>query len=190
MGALQWQVEAVVVPVVSGGANGGTELRLFQLSTTEPFQLTERAEFHLSSAGNIDVSGAKTWGGNLWVSVRVSEGQQAYHLELWRILPGQPQLFDTVPFLVGQAGSDPQKEALSRLFPENPKLIPISSGRAVFGYDHDSLYLVDERLGHLKLLFHPASFGLRLTDLGSGRIMLWKLHARKAYIINTDRRRQ
>jgi hypothetical protein len=109
-------------------------------------------------------------------------------VELWRILPRQPQLFDTATFLVGQAGADLQTGTLSRLVPENPKLVPIGGGRAVFGYDHDSLYLVDQQLGHLKLLFHPASAGLRLTDLGAGRIMFWMLHARKAYIVNTDRR--
>jgi hypothetical protein len=188
MGPLQWQGEAVVVPVVAGGPTGARELRLFQLSASEPFQLTERTEFHLNSPGNIDVSSAKIWGGNLWVPVRLGEGHPSYHVELWRILPGQPQLFDTAIFLVGRAGPDLQTETLSRLLPENPKLVPISGGRAVFGYDHDSLYLVDERLGHLKLLFHPASAGLRLTDLGSGRIMFWNLHARKAYIIYTDRR--
>jgi hypothetical protein len=188
LGPLQWQVEALVLPVIAGGPNGATELRLFQLSATEPFQLTDRTEFHFSSSGKIDISGAKIWGGNLWVPVRIGEGQPGYHVELWRILPGRPQLFDTATFLVGEAGANLQTESLSRLFPENPKLVPISSGRAIFGYDHDSLYLADERLGHLKLIFHPASAGLRLTDLGSGRLMFWKLHARKAYIINTDKR--
>jgi hypothetical protein len=188
MGPLQWKGEAVVAPVAASGLNGATELRLFELSASEPFQLTERTEFHFSSSGSIDVSSAKIWGGKLWVPVRIGEGHQGYHLELWRIFPGEPQLFDTATFLVGQADANLQTRSLSRLSPENAKIMPISGGHAVFGYDRDSLYLIDEQLGHLTLLFHPASAGLRETDLGSGRIMFWKLHARKAYIINTDRR--
>lgn len=186
IGPLQWHLDAVVVPVVSTGANDKTELRLFQLSASEPFRLTEHPEFGLSSSGKIDVSAAKLWGANLWVPVRFSESQPGYRMELWRISPSQPQLFDTATFLVGRAGVN-LTESPSRMLPDNPRFVPISGGRAIFGYDHDSLYLVDERVGHLKLLFHPASGGLRLVDLGSGCVMFWNLHARKAYIINTEK---
>jgi hypothetical protein len=188
IGPLQWLGDAVVVPVVTSRPISGSDLMLFELSASEPFAITERVEFRFYSTGNIDVSSATIWGSNLWVPVRIGEGHPGYHVELWRIAPHQPQLFDTATFLIGQAGADLQAEALSRLVPENPKLVPISDGRAVFGYDHDSLYLVDQQLGQLKLIFHPASAGLRMLDLGSGRIMFWMLHARKAYIINTHGR--
>jgi hypothetical protein len=187
LGRLQWRGETIVFPVVTKDAKSGTNLRLFQISPSAPLRLTECPEFRFSSSGSIDISGVKMWKGNLWVPVRIGEGEPGYRVELWRILPGEPRLFDTASFLVGQAGTNLETKRLNRLIPENPSLVPISGGRAVFGYENDSLYLVDERLGHLKLLFHPASAGLQMTDLGSGRIMFWNLHARKAYIIDTDR---
>ncbi len=186
LGAIQWLNDALVVPVIVTGPNNATEMRLFQLLGPEPFHVIERKEFRFSTSGNIDVSSAKLWKENLWVPVRKGMVGSNYRVELWCVRPGQPQLFDTASFLAGQDSANLDKESLQRLFPENPKFLPISSGRAVFGYDHDSLYLVDERVGHLQVLFHPAAAGLQLTDLGSGFIMFWKLHARKAYVVSTD----
>src|ERR1700722_4185357 len=186
LGQVQWQGAALVIPVVIADLKSRTELRLFQLTGSEPFRLVERNEFRLTSLGKIDVAAAKIWNGSLWVPVRIGGGDSNYRVELWKVVPGGTKLFDTVPFLVGQARTDLETEGLGRLVPENPKLLPISDGRAVFGYDHDSLYLVDERADHLKVLFHPAAAGLRLTDLGSGLIMFWKLHARKAYLVSTN----
>jgi hypothetical protein len=187
MGRLQWRGDTLVFAVVAQGPEKQTELRLFEVSTTAPFRVTEHPEFRLSSPGTFDVSGATIWNGNLWVPVRIGEGEPGYHAELWRLSPGAASLYDTVPFLAGQAGSALDYKGVNRMTPLEPTLQPISGGRAVFGYMHDSLYLVDEQLGHLKLLFHPASNGLKLTDLGSGRILFWNLHARKAYIIRIDR---
>jgi hypothetical protein len=187
MGRLQWRGDTLVFAVVAQAPKGRTELRLFEVSTSAPFRVTEHPKFRLSSSGNIDVSGATVWDGDLWVPVRIGEGLPGYHAELWRITSGTPKLFDTVPFLAGEAGYSLDYRNVNRMTPLEPRLQPISGGRAVFGYIHDSFYLVDERLGHLELLFHPASSGLQLTDLGSGRILIWNLHARKAYIIRTDR---
>jgi len=186
LGPVQWEGNTLVVPVVTADLKGGMELRLFELTGSEPFQLVDSMAYRLKSSGKIDVAAAKIWNGGLWVPVRIGEGEPNYRVELWNVVPGGARLFDTVPFLIGQASTDLAMKGLGRLRPENPKLLPISNGRAVFGYDHDSLYLVDERAEHLKVLFHPAAAGVRLTDLGSGLIMLWKLHARKAYLVNTN----
>jgi hypothetical protein len=187
MGRLQWSGDTLVFAVVAQTSKGQTEIRLFELSNSAPVRLTERPEFRFSSSGIIDVSGATVWDGSLWVPVRIGEGEPGFRAELWRISPSGPKLFGTLPFLAGQSGTSLDTKDVTRLVPLSPKFQSISGGRAVFGYDHDSLSLVDEQLGKLRLLFHPASSGLQLTDLGGGHIVFWNLHARKAYIIHTDR---
>jgi hypothetical protein len=38
----------------------------------------------------------------------------------------------------------------------------------------------------LRVLFHPAKPGLKMLDLGAGRVMFWTLHARKIYLVDTN----
>jgi hypothetical protein len=188
LGPLQWKGDAVVLPVVATGPRKEPQLRLFRLVGRAPFHLEELDAFRFSSPGTIDVFGAKVWNDSLWVPVRLGQGHSDYRIALWRVAPKSPKLFDTAPLLMGQASNDGHSQAQGRLSPDNPRFLPISRGRAIFGYDHDSLYLVDDNASRLKLVFHPAAEGLRVTDLGSGLIMFWKLHARKAYLVDTGDR--
>jgi hypothetical protein len=186
LGPLQWQGGTVVVPVAVNSPAGRSTFWLFRIESVDPLRLIELEQFRFTARiGVIDVAAATFWRNQWWIPVRVDKGQPNDRVELWTVKASESRQFGTAPFLMGEASADLRADGLSRLAPENPKFVPISGNRAVFGYDHDSLYLIDEQRGTLKVLFHPAKAGLRLADLGEGLILFWTLHARKAYVIDT-----
>jgi hypothetical protein len=187
LGHLQWQDGDIVIPVAVTDSAGVAEFQLFRLGSTKPLRLVELNPFRLRAPGGVvDVGAATLWHGQWWVPVRVDKGRRGDCVELWAVKSDQRRRFATALFLAGEAGVGLPIDRPARLEPANPKFVPISGDHAVFGYDQDSLYLVDERRNELRILFHPARAGLQLLDLGSGQILFWTLHARKAYVIDTN----
>jgi hypothetical protein len=187
LGRLQWDAGSIVVPVALMSDAGAAAFRLFRIARAEPLLLEEEATLRFTPpAGMIDISAAKNWQGHWWIPVHLNRGSIGEQVELWKVASSQSTRFATIPFLSGQTGPNLSSESLKRLIPKNPRFLPISGGRAVFGYDNDSLYLVDEQRGQIRTLFHPAKSGLQLLDLGGGHLLFWTLHARKAYLVDTN----
>jgi hypothetical protein len=173
---------------VKQDATNAWTFRVFLITNFKPLQLAEQVEFTWTpKAGTIEIGAARYWHGAWWVPLHFDKGRSNERFELFVIRGGAAHSFANKPFLVGQAGSDLQHNGLNRLNPENPRLIPISNDRGLFGYDNDSLYLVDDASNSLRVVFHPAKPGLRILDLGDGQVLFWTLHARKAYVVDTAR---
>jgi hypothetical protein len=118
--------------------------------------------------------------------MRAESGAPGDRVDLFVVRGGAARYFATNRFLIGQAGPGLRPNDLARLTPKNPRLIPMSGGHAIFGYDNDSMYLVDDDRGTLRVLFHPAKVGLQILDLGAGKVLFWTLHARKAYLVDSN----
>ena len=184
LGTLQRQRGAIAVPFVVNAENGWT-FRVNLIDRLNALLLTEtKVDSWTPSLGEIEIAAARYWHGGWWVPVRVNAGRAGDRVDLFLIRGGTTRLFASAPLLVGEAGSLDSRD-LFRLQPANPLILPVSGDRAIFGYENDSFYLIDDAKSSLNVLFHPAKKGLRIVDLGDGRVLFWTLHARKAYLIDT-----
>lgn len=184
LGTLQRQQEAIAVPVVVDTENGWT-FRVYLIDRLNELSLTEaKVDAWTPPMGKIEIAAARYWHGGWWVPIRVNAGRDGDRVDLFLIRGGRVRLFASAPLLVSETGSLDTRD-LFRLQPANPLILPISGDRAIFGYENDSFYLIDDYKSSLNVLFHPAKKGLRIVDLDDGRVLFWTLHARKAYLIDT-----
>jgi hypothetical protein len=187
LGQIQWQSNSIAVPVVVRDRAGAWTFRVFLISKLRPLQLVELKEYRWApSAGTIVIGAARYWRGGWWVPLRADRGRPGDRVDLFVVRGGAARYFATTRFLIGQAGPGLRPKDLARMTPQNPRFIPISGDRAILGYDNDSLYLIDDRQSALPVLFHPAKVGLQILDLGAGKVLFWTLHARKAYLVDTE----
>jgi hypothetical protein len=68
--------------------------------------------------------------------------------------------------------------------PSEPRSFLASDGSILFGYVNDALYRIDPNRHEVRIVFHPVENGLRITDLGNGRMFFWMGNGRKAYIVD------
>lgn len=187
LGVLQWAGDKLALPVAVIGSDQAMEMRVFELSfANSSWQYMEQREFRLTLPSGIpEVSASIFWRERWWTPVRFGVGSPGEHFELWQTANHRQQRFGTQPLLFGLGTKAQMANGLDHLKPSNPRLLPIHGPRALFGYDHDSLYLIDGARGKMHLIFHPTRWGLRVLDLGDGRVMFWMLHGRKAYLVDT-----
>lgn len=186
LGRLQWQDGSIAIPTVFRDKSGTWTFRVFLLKSLKPLTLVEQTDFRWTPrSGTIEIGAARFWHGGWWVPTRLDNGHQGDRVELFFLGPGVATSFATKPFLIGQMGAGPPSADLYRLTPENPRFVPITGDRAIFGYDHDSLYLIDAAKRSSGVIFHPAKSGLRIVSFGDGQVMFWMSHARKVYLVDT-----
>lgn len=188
LGKMQWAGDSLAIPVSVIGPDGRAMLRIFALRfATGTWQLREQPEFGLTLPTGVPEAAAATfWREGWWIPVRLGVGRTGERFELWNTGQRRQQRYAARPLLIGLATQTQIEHGIANLQPSDPRLLPITATKALFGFDHDSLYLVDAAKGEMRVIFHPARWGLRVLDLGGGRVLFWMLHARKAYLIDTN----
>jgi len=88
------------------------------------------------------------------------------------------------------AGPGAASGFLEQVEPTAPKALAISGDRLLFGYDRDSIYVLRPDRRGAQIMFHPALGGLKVTDLGEGRVLFWEENARKIYVIDVTAERK
>jgi hypothetical protein len=96
---------------------------------------------------------------------------------------GTSELAFSEPLMHGDAGANANGADVGEA-----NSILISKDLLLFGYDQDSIYVLRKDAKSAQLLFHPAEKGLKVTDLGDGKALLWMENARKGYVIDASAR--
>lgn len=176
----------ILVPISARDTVGRAIFRVFSIQKIAPLEIDEVEGYRLDTLLDVDIANAVQTGSTWWVPTRVNVGRQGERLQLWQLSLHDKQAFDWVPLLVGEVRAADPSAPLAHYEPGAFRAFPLSNGAVVFGYDGDTLYVVQPQRTKPEIVFHPAGKGLKILDLGSGLLAFWTLHARKVYLVDTS----
>jgi hypothetical protein len=162
---------------------------VFRIASITPLVVEMLGGYRFDAAAdldlNLDIVHAVEAGTAWWVPARANAGRATEAFQLWKVTVNSNVTSAWIPLLVGEVRAVNQGAPLDRYEPSVFKVYPLTNGAVVFGYENDSLYVLQPAQTQPSVVFHPARKGLQLLDLGSGLIGFWTLHARKLYLVET-----
>jgi hypothetical protein len=182
IGTLQRSERDILVPFVT---QSGT-FRVAHLAQSEPENLTLDPTFVVPLGNRPVDAAAAVYSQNTWWIPGLSIDMPGHEeIKVLCLRPGGELLeFARMPALTSLLPPDAPKNMRGRYTPREPRSLLLSNGLLLMGYIGDSLFVINPRAATCKVIFHPIEGGLRISDLGAGRILLWRENGRKCYVID------
>jgi hypothetical protein len=176
----------VIVPFVTHSDVSNLTFRVARLALYKPDHLTFDPAFVVPlRRSSIDVSAAVYSGNMWWIPGLSTDGAGHVQISILRLRPGgELSEHARIPALTSLLPADAPANMRGRYSPREPRSLLLSNGLILMGYIGDSLFVINSRTTTCKTIFHPIESGLRISDCGSGKILLWKENGRKCYVID------
>ena len=187
IGPLQRSKTGILVPFVSRSDISNSTFRVAHLAQYEPDNLSLDPTFVVPIGNRLVDAAAAVYSQNTWWMPSRSIDKFGHEeIQILRLRPGRElSEFARMPALTSLLPPDAPENMRGRYTPREPRSLLLSNGLLLMGYIGDSLFIISPQAATCKIIFHPVESGLRISDLGFGKILFWKENGRKCYVIDT-----
>jgi hypothetical protein len=178
----------IVVPFISRKGDSDLTFRVARLPPNGLDDLTLDARYvRPLEDRQIDIAAAVCLGETWWLPGIANGTDGRREIVVCYLQPGATLIeFARISALASLLLPGAPKHMRERYESREPRSLLLSNGLLLIGYNGDSLFVINPKAATYKIIFHPIERGLRISDLGKGKILLWKGNGRKCYIVQTS----